>query len=355
MAGRSIKCPNCDGPVKIPVPDADIVIQSIEELPDETDASASPPGLLPLEDDVPPPSFPGGGETPLQVGEAHSRSPAPPFESDEPPPGGVRGDIPDFMKKKAEEEGLKPGDFFPQLNRVFYYPVRNLTGIFFLLFMGPLTYVAGMLGFTFFGLLLNLVVWGYISTYLWDVMYDAAMKDRGPLMPMLSEMGELTESCLRFWWSFAVAYAPCIFIFIYFVSRAFSADFGEDTSLVEGGVLFVLFLVAGLVGSFYLPMSQMLAGFSGGFFMSLNFLFAFRSIARILPHYAVAVLYFAGTFIGGTLLEGYVLGLLVSVDISFLILAGVIFRFIELYMLVMQSRVLGLLYACNKERLGWFR
>src|SRR3954452_5744658 len=100
------------------------------------------------------------------------------------------------------------------------------------------------------------------------------------------------------------------------------------------------------VGAIYFPMALLAVAVTDNF-LALSPHVVMPSILRVLAPYLVACL---------------VLGLLLVVRIGFEVLMGfvpvpflpsIVLGFVSLYFLVIEMRILGLLFRSNRARLGW--
>ena len=108
-----------------------------------------------------------------------------------------------------------------------------------------------------------------------------------------------------------------------------------------GGLALIAF------GCFYLPMALIATSMYGSLF-ALNPLLIIPSMARIAKEY-IAVCLFLGVLIAIRL--GVDLGL--ALAIPFPIVPDVISGFLDLYFLIVQMRILGLLYFFKEDELSW--
>lgn len=253
----------------------------------------------------------------------------------------------------AEPPGAAPARKFALcLDMVFVYPFSGLGGAIFLGFMVPFWAVLRT-GIIPFGGLLQLIVGGYIAAYMFNVLYETSMgKDRAPGPPGGTDFGELLGYFVRFFGATLVAFAPAIAVGIGLVYSMASGDGGWAGA---NPLLLALLGIAVLFGTLYYPMALMIIGFAESWWAGFNYVFGVRSILRILGDYLLCAVFFVVTAAAAGLLEFLWVAASAEASLGGRAMAYGVATAAELYLWVVQMRVLGLLYMANKERLGWFR
>ncbi len=271
-----------------------------------------------------------------------------------PPPPGDRRLERVLMREPPSPPPAKK--FAMCLDTVFIYPFTGLGGVIFLAFMAPVWAVlrAGIIPFSW---LFRIIVGGYLAAYMFSVLYETSMgKNRAPGSPGGADFGELFGYFFRFFGATFVAFAPAIALLVYLAFSAFSGGgvLSEGPGLAEAGAIVVLLGVFCLFGTLYYPMALMLIGFAESWWAGFNYVFGVRSILRIPLDYFICAVFFVVSFGAAVLLEGFWVAAS-GATLGGRIMALLATTVIELYLWVVQMRVLGLLYVTNKERLGWFR
>jgi hypothetical protein len=247
------------------------------------------------------------------------------------------------LKPVIQEEEVEQS--FPQLVRsAFVYPLKGDGimllvggGIFFLLLDGA-RYLAKFA--LFYGLVAMLVLTvfgtGYLVSYLRRILTSsAAGENTMPDWPDFTDYGsDILSPFLQFLGTVMFCFAPAIVLM--FAAPADSAWLGWT--------VFALVLLGGL----YFPMAfAAVAMFDT--VMAVNPLLIIPSILKIPLAYLLTILVFMAVLVVRWLCQTF----LASV-ISPPILSWVVSGFLGLYLLVVEVRILGLLYRTKKEELGWF-
>ena len=187
------------------------------------------------------------------------------------------------------------------------------------------------------GLFLGLVSWGYLLLMLQSVIQRTAFgKSDLPEWPDFDGFGELLGKCFQWFVTLVVCFGPAL----YLLGR-FAGEDGDGLGLGNGSIV----ITALIVGAVYFPMAILgVAMFDT--LGAINPLLVVRSIKQVPGHYALTLVIF-----------GLLLGLkAVTVNFSDLIpvLGTMLDHFDSLWSSIFLARVLGGLYAINREKLGWF-
>ena len=271
----------------------------------------------------------------------------------EPPGPAPEAVLPALPRRRAGRRKEPPADagtFTKRLPTVFLYPFSSMGGILFLALTAPIwaflnSWYAEV---TLFGLIGQVLVGGYIASYMFLVLLDAADGgERAPIGPGVTDVGDLVMDFFRFFLSGAAAFGPWVVLMIY-------GRFG-DSALFESGGYVALLIAAGFLGILYYPMSLMLIGFSGSLIQAFNYPFGIRSLLRIPRAYFICCVFFLVTFGGAWGLETYQDFMAGKAGGWGSFAAALGAAFWTLYFYMVQMRALGLLYITNRERLAWFR
>ena len=237
-------------------------------------------------------------------------------------------------------------DFFTSFRGAFKYPFSGdglallLGGTLFFGFLDGANYICrNSLAFGMRAMSMRAVIFtfilgtGYLFSYLKNVIYSTAQGDRHP-----PDWPELTE------WQADIVSPMFQFVMVTLLS------FGPAIGLQiwsEGDYPWLVLAVT-LLGCLYFPMT-FLAVAMFDTLIALNPIFVVGSILRVPKEYAVATLVFIGIFalrwFSGTALAGLLHIPLVPTLVADLICLG---------LLIVEARILGLLYLSRKADLRWF-
>jgi len=237
-------------------------------------------------------------------------------------------------------------DFFTSFRGSFKYPFSGdglallLGGTLFFGFLDSANYICrhsvalGMRAMSMRAFIFTFILaTGYLFSYLKNVIYSTAQGDRHP-----PDWPELTE------WQADIVSPMFQFVMVTLMS------FGPAIALQiwsEGDYPWLVGAVA-LLGCVYFPMA-FLAVAMFDTLAALNPLFVVGSILRVPREYAVAAVVFTG-IVGLRWLSGSALAALLRIPLAPTILADLIC----LGLLIVEARILGLLYLSQKGILRWF-
>jgi hypothetical protein len=230
----------------------------------------------------------------------------------------------------ATEEA--PKGFFASVPGAFAFPFKGSGG--FMLVIGAILYAA--INFAKgFSLYLQIVFWGYMFAYMQNVIISAAQGDDKPSWPDVTDfIGDILVPCFRLLVMIAACFAPAIAIVIW--------------GLAGGEGVLKLLIPAVVLGCLYFPMT-LLAVAMFDTIGAVNPLVIVPAIIKVpLEYLVVCVLtaMIAAVRFGGDLI--------LPLAIPVIIVPDLISAFLGLYLLTVETRILGLLYYTKKERLGWF-
>ena len=235
--------------------------------------------------------------------------------------------------------------FFQKLPEAFAYPFAQggvlllIGGTLLLWASSTASKVAIFVGL--FGLIASLTVTifcaGYLCAYLQRILASSAQgEDRLPTWPDFTDWSnDILRPVLMVAFTCLVCFTPWIGYLIAVACRV-----AEPLRVVTYPLL--------ALGLLYLPMAWLAVALTDNFF-ALNPLVVLPSIARIPGPYAVTVVLCA-VLTAAWFYSETVLGMLLPIPV----LPGLLAHFAGLYLLVVQMRVLGLLYHAYRQRLGWF-
>lgn len=241
----------------------------------------------------------------------------------------------------------KPVNFFQSVPQSFKYPfvgdglILLFGGTIFFGILDAANYISlhasmyGMRAMTIRAVIITFVLGtGYLFSYLKKVIYSTAGGDK-----QLPDWPELSE-----WHADIVS--P---MFQLVIVSLFS--FGPALAFAvwsEGEYPWMVWTLA-LMGCFYFPMGLLgVAMFDT--LAALNPLFVIGSILKVPREYCVAVLVFAAIIGVRWLCET-----LIKLVLPIPLVPALIADLIGLYLLIVETRILGLLYLTRKASLGWFK
>jgi MFS family permease len=235
----------------------------------------------------------------------------------------------------AEEEELQDEvPFLMQVGTAFVYPFKG-AGVFILIGGTLMLIVSSFMAvWGPFGLFASAMVGGFLAAYGMRIITESGEGDDTP--PPWPDVSDLRADILHPLWLFLVPAIIAMLPFLLYASEKTSAP--PRTLSTNAWLL----MAAGLA---ILPMMLLSVSMHDSL-AGLNPMLLVRSIARTFPSYMVALV-----VLGLSMwLEVTLRGLLFDVSIW----AGLIVsQSVWLYTLMVESRVLGLLYRTNREKLNW--
>lgn len=248
-----------------------------------------------------------------------------------------KSEIHELFEEKAPS---KP--FIEQLSGIFSYPLTGggkyilITGT---LFFGILSWLADIFIIVpiygwIFAIMVGIFIGGILSSYVMKIItYTADGDNESPDWPEISDpWGDILSPFFKIFWTIVICFAPSLVYFFIIVK--------------SGHGIAPLFWILFLLGLLYLPMS-LIAMSMLNTLRSLNPFLIIPSIIKIPLDYIIAcavLLLIVGLRI--------VTDKVVAGSIPFVgsILAYLLF----LYFLMIEARILGLIYNANKNKLNWF-
>lgn len=240
--------------------------------------------------------------------------------------------------------------YYPLLWDSFIYPFRG---------NGWIMLLAGTLFFTLLSLLSQgaaILAWipaifaaGYLLATLQGIIQATYVGDPSP--PAWPEFrdwqADILAPCFKWFATVAVAFGPAV---VCLMVAAFDDGGGDWFQRPATREQFLWLAAAGglfLVGMAYFPMAILGVALSDSL-DALSPVFVARSIAAVFAPYVVAVVVLFGlSLLQGT---GYALAARLPVPL----VEDLWGAFNSLYFGFVQARILGVLYWCHRDRLGWF-
>jgi len=232
------------------------------------------------------------------------------------------------------EEKAPPKLFIEQLPGVFLYPFKG-HGIYALiggtLFLWVLDF---LLMVPFVGFILAVFVGGYLSAYVMKIIRSSS--DGEEEVPDWPDFTDFWDDILRPFFLLIsvviVSMTPAVIFFIAFKDYVFSIPIS----------LALVFL-----GSLLMPMALIAVSMFESV-RALNPVFIISSIIKVPLDYLIAVVF----LLLAVALEAVVKNILV---LAIPFVGAIIGSFLSLYFLIIEARILGLIYNSNRIKLNWFR
>ncbi len=253
------------------------------------------------------------------------------------------------------ETGNAPKSFFGALPGAFVYPLRG-TGILFLL-VGMVIFAAIMLANVMMGTLnprgvglgviMHVILGGYLFTFLQNIIHSTAAGDRElPELPGINFLEDILLPFFRLLGLILACFTPAICLAVVAV-------------VTKSPGAAISFFPAVIFGCLYFPMAFLVVAIldSVG---AVNPLVVIPSILKVPLEYvitvfiliAVVVFTKVGDFV---VLVAFPHGMSTDSIPELLGLVGVkiVWSLVSIYLLVVNTRILGLLYLSKKDKLGW--
>ncbi len=232
--------------------------------------------------------------------------------------------------------------FFARLPGAIIYPFRG-TGILVLI-VGTLVFAGlNFMSAGLFSILMKIVALGYLFSYMQNIIFAAAAEEKE--MPELPGMDDLFGGFGRLAGTVLMSFGVAIGLL---VARYFGVD-----------VPMSAIIITGLLGCLYFPMAFLAVAMKDNV-MASNPLVVVPSILRVPLQYFVTVIILVSIFgiqrIGNMLAAGSEAVTFSTTDMTVMFIAigfHIIWSFINVYLLTVNSHIMGLLYATQKEKLGW--
>ncbi|HAO77691.1 MAG TPA: hypothetical protein DCQ92_01710 [Verrucomicrobia subdivision 3 bacterium] len=238
--------------------------------------------------------------------------------------------------------------FTRQIIGAFKYPLKGdgmiliAVGTFFFLLLDGAKAVSRF-GFIYGWVALGMLTvfgTGYLFAYLRLILNASALGEDE--MPEWPEMTGMVSIFFEFLGTVLFCFAPAIGLTIYAGYSAFHGT-GDGAAWLGWATMASI-----LLGCIYFPMAFMAVAMFDSI-GAVNPLLVIPSIAKVLKEYVLTVVMLAIILFLRWLLKNY-LGTILPV----LLLPTIISSLLGLYLLIVEMRVLGLLYRNKKYELGWF-
>jgi FHA domain-containing protein len=239
------------------------------------------------------------------------------------------------------EEVEEERSFIRELPGIFTYPFKGDGKVVMLAGTAIISIMDFVARHTsIIGMLVVLLSTGFVVCYMQQVLFSSASgEDEAPDLPDVSSFEDIAAPLLQFLGTVLICFGPNIVIGCLIISghihpfeNAWVA-WAVPLALVAGCILFPMAYTA-------VVMVNSLAG--------LNPWIIVRSILRIPLEYLLADVLFFVMFLVGGLGSGWL-----SSVIPVVILPTLISGFSTFYLLMIEMRMLGVLYWTKKDRLGW--
>lgn len=251
---------------------------------------------------------------------------------------------------------FKPGAeqvaFFSAVPRAFQYPFIGdglmllFGGTFFFGFLDLANYIARhafkyglramMMRVSIFTFIFGT---GYLFAYLKKII--AATSDGDPHMPDWPEFSE---------WQADIVAPMFQFVVVSFLSFGLALIFQIWGEMADWDHPWVFVVPAALLGCVYFPMAFLGVAIFDTLEAAFKPAFVIGSILRVPREYCLVAVIFVG-IIGIRWLSEWVLGVLMRIPLAPALLADLIM----IYLLMIEARILGLLFLSKRRTLGWFR
>jgi hypothetical protein len=232
--------------------------------------------------------------------------------------------------------------FLARLPGAILYPFRG-TGILVLI-VGTLVFAGlNIISAGLFSILMKIVALGYLFSYMQNIIFAAAAEEKE--MPELPGMDDVFGGFCRLAGTVLMSFGMAIGLL---AARFFNVD-------VPLSAIFI----TGIFGVLYFPLAFLAVAMKDNV-MAANPLVVVPSILRVPLQYLVTVFVFVSIFgvqqIGNLVAAGSQSVTFSTPDMTVMFIAigfQMIWSFISVYLLTVNSHILGLLYVTQKEKLGW--
>ncbi len=233
--------------------------------------------------------------------------------------------------------------FLTSLPGAFIYPFRG-TGVLILIFSTILFAALAVISAGIFTILMKIAALGYLFSYMQNIIHATANEEAH--MPELPGMDDLFAGFLRLAGTVVMSFGLTLGLLV--------AKYYEVEIPVSA------IIISLLLGCLYFPMAFLVVAMKDNV-MACNPLVVVPSILRVPGQYVVTVVMFAAIFgvqqIGNLVSSAAGSVAFTTTDMSVMFMAfgiRMIWSFISVYLLTVNMRIMGLLYATQKEKLGWY-
>jgi pSer/pThr/pTyr-binding forkhead associated (FHA) protein len=238
----------------------------------------------------------------------------------------------------------KPKSFFAQLPGAFGYPFRGSGILILIVSTIVFSLLQGFVGI--FTILLSIMAVGYLFTYMQNIIYATAAEEKE--MPDLPAFDDLFGAAFRLAGTIIVSFGIPIAVVV--------MQFFSEENTFGAAIMPTIIL-----GCLYFPMAFLAVAMKDTV-LAANPLVVIPAILKIPFQYLIAAVLLSAVY-GIRMLGDSFAGdvgdkSMMSKSMGELFMGfGVraIWSFISVYLLVVNMRILGLLYVANKQKLGWFK
>jgi len=233
--------------------------------------------------------------------------------------------------------------FLTSLPGAFIYPFRG-TGLLVLIFGSLIFAGLGIISAGLFAVLPKIIALGYLFCYMQNIIHATAAEETQ--MPEMPGFDDIFGGFLRLTGTVIISFGLPIGLL---VAKLFEVDIPVSAILVTA-----------LLGCFYFPMAFLVVAMKDNV-LAANPLVVVPSILRVPLQYLVTVTIFISIFgitqIGNFVASGAKGVSFTTTDMTVMFIAfgiRIVWCFASVYLLTVNMRIMGLLYATQKEKLGWY-
>jgi hypothetical protein len=233
--------------------------------------------------------------------------------------------------------------FMAALPGAFIYPFRG-TGVLILMFSTVLFAGLGFMSAGIFSILMKMAAIGYLFSYMQNIIHATANEEKE--MPEMPGMDDLFSGFVRLAGTVAMSFCLPLGLLI--------AKFCGVEIPVSA------IIISALLGCLYFPMAFLAVAMKDNV-LAANPMIVLPSIIRVLGQYFVTVILFASIFgvqqIGNLVSHAAGSAAFTTTNSKVMFVSfGILFvwNFISVYLLTVNMRIMGLLYATQKEKLAWY-
>jgi hypothetical protein len=233
--------------------------------------------------------------------------------------------------------------FMASLPGALIYPFRG-TGVLILIFSAILFSAMNVISAGFFAILMKMAAIGYLFSYMQNIIHATANEEKE--MPELPGMDDLFSGFFRLAGTVVMSFGLVLGLLV--------AKYYEVEIPISAIIITVL------LGCLYFPMAFLVVAMKDNV-MACNPLVVVPSILRVPGQYLVTVILFASIFgvqqIGNMIssVAGTSAFTTTSMSVMFMSFGiQMVWSLVKVYLLTVNMRIMGLLYATQKEKLGWY-
>jgi hypothetical protein len=233
--------------------------------------------------------------------------------------------------------------FFARLPEAAIYPFKG-TGLLVLIAATLIFAALDAVGGSWFFFLMKFMVIGYLYTFMQNIIHATAAEEAE--MPELPGFDDLFSACFRFIGVVLLCYGPPIAMLI--------------ANIFDANIPMSVIIATGVIGCLYFPMAFLAVAMKDNV-MAANPLVVLPAIFKVPVEYIVVAILITVVF-GIRQVGDLVAGGMGNVSLStrkmdtLFMAFGVraLLAFVNMYLLTVNMRILGLLYVTKKHKFGWF-